>query len=197
MQLKEINSMLRHQLLILVFLLTWASFATGVEPHTEHTFQLSKGESPPSAGLEAVSWLAGSWQGSAFGKTFEEVWNPPSAGSMVGLFKLIDGDTVDFYELMILSVSEQGRLSLKVKHFNADFTAWEDKADFVDFKLVAIEENAVHFAGISFYQRHENHIDSYIVLRTGDKVREEHLDYRRSTEPVDETAFPAHSNRTE
>ena len=29
---------------------------------------------------------------------------------------------------LLLLVEEEGSLSLKVKHFNADFTAWEDKA---------------------------------------------------------------------
>ena len=79
---------------------------------------------------------------------------------------------------MELAVTE-GRLGLKVKHFSADFVAWEDKPDYVHFKLVAIGPEAAHFSGISFYRRGPDAIDAYIVMRDGDDYREEKLSYRR------------------
>jgi hypothetical protein len=57
---------------------------------TEHTFALDDPENRPPATLDEVSWFAGSWSGEAFGGTFEEVWNPPSEGSMVGMFKFTE-----------------------------------------------------------------------------------------------------------
>ena len=42
-----------------------------------------------------------------------------------------------------------------------------------------IEENAIHFSGISFYRIDENRIEVYLVYRTKDSVREEKLTYRR------------------
>lgn len=152
--------------------------AFSAEQRTEHTYTVSDGEQRPAATLEDARWLAGSWTGTAFGSRFEEVWNAPSAGSMVGMFKLFDGDEVSFYEILLLTV-EDGTLSLKVKHFNPDFTAWEDKADYVNFRLAKIEENALHFSGISFYRLDENHIDAYIVMRNGDEVTEHKLVYER------------------
>ena len=68
---------------------------------------------------------------------------------------------------------------MKVKHFSADFTAWEDKADYVDFRFVKSEENEVHFSGISFYRIDDDTVHGYIVFRNGDDVREEKLVYRR------------------
>jgi len=156
-----------------------ANTSFAIEPHTEHTFKLSEGESHAAATLEDAHWMAGSWTGTAFGSNFEEVWNAPSADSMVGLFKLFDDDGVGFYEILLMTV-EDGTLSLKVKHFNADFTAWEEKGDFIDFRLVKKEDNALHFAGISFYRRDENHMDAYIVMRNGDEVTEHELKYVRS-----------------
>lgn len=152
--------------------------ARAAEPHTEHTFQLAKNEQRPPASLADASWLVGSWGGSAFDQVFEEVWNPATAESMVGLFKLYGEDGVNFYEIMLLEV-EEGTLSLKVKHFSADFIAWEDKPDFVNFRLVKLEKNALHFGGISFYRRSEDRIDAYIVMRNDDDVREHHLIYER------------------
>ena len=148
------------------------------DPRTEHTYALAPDADRPAAVLSDASWLVGSWTGTAFGQNFEQVWNPPSAGSMIGLFKLYGDDGVAFYELLQLRV-EEGTLSLKVKHFNADFTAWEDKEEFVHFRLVIKEKNALHFGGLRFYKRGDDAIDGYIVMRDGDELTERPLKYRR------------------
>ena len=175
------NMSLRAQSLVLIITLSIASPLTAAEPRTEHTYRLSEGESPPAATLEDASWLVGSWTGTAFGQQFEEVWNPASAGSMVGLFKLMGEDSVNMYEIMLMTVDD-GRLSLKVKHFNPDFTAWEEKGDFVNFKLVKVEPDALHFAGISFYRLDDDHIDAYIVMREQDTITEHELKYTRRSD---------------
>lgn len=167
-----------HRIVLTAAALAVSVTSWSAEPRTEHTFQLSEGEERPAATIDDAAWLAGSWTGTGFGQHFEEVWNPPSAGTMVGFFKLFGDDGVTFYELLLLSV-EEGSLSLKVKHFNADFTAWEEKADFVNFKLVKKEPDALHFGGISFYRRDADTIDGYIVMRNGDEVTEHHLAYTR------------------
>ncbi|HNP37165.1 MAG TPA: DUF6265 family protein [Woeseiaceae bacterium] len=148
------------------------------EPRTEHTFALADGETRPAATLDDASWLVGSWTGTAFGQTFEEIWSAPSAGSMLGLFKLYDDKGVGFYEILLLTV-EDGTLSLKVKHFNADFTAWEDKQDFINFRLVKKTPNELHFGGLSFYRRDNDRIDGYIVMHKGEDISEQHLEYVR------------------
>ena len=155
--------------------------AAAQSPRTEHTYKL-EGD-PPRASIDDVAWLAGAWEGEAFGKPFEEVWNPPSAGSMVGMFKLMDGDAVQFYELMLI-LEEQGSLSLKVRHFNPDFTAWENKDQDVTFRLVKVEDDAVHFSGLSFYRDGDDGMTGYLVMRYGDEVREEVLSYRRVGAPA-------------
>lgn len=165
---------------ILVFAAGAVAFAA--EPRTAHTFRLSDGESPPAATLEDARWLVGSWRGSAFGKSLEQTWNPASAGSMIGFFKLYDGEQVDFYELLLLTV-EDGTLVLKVKHFNPDFSAWEDKADYTAFRLVHKAADALHFGGLSFYRRGDDSIDGYIVMKQGSEVLEHHLEYQRLGAP--------------
>jgi len=148
---------------------------------TEHTYQLGEGVEPAVGKLEDVSWLVGSWHGTAFGSQFEEVWNPASAGSMVGMWKLFDQEKgVNFYELLLLK-QEGNSLVLLVKHFSADFIAWEEKADFVTFKLVKVEDKAVHFSGLSFYQNGAEKIDGYIVMKHKDGSRTEHpINYQRT-----------------
>jgi hypothetical protein len=149
------------------------------EPRTEHTFALAENESRPEATLEDASWLAGSWKGEAFGKQFEEIWSAPSQGSMVGMFKLFDEEGVEFYELMLLTV-EEGSLSLRVKHFTSEFIAWEEKPDYINFRLVRKDRDALHFSGLSFYRRDADHIDGYIVMKNGEEITEHKLTYVRA-----------------
>lgn len=163
---------------LLIFSLGFAPIALGAEPRTEHTYQLAEGEARPEATLADAGFLVGSWEGAGFGGRIEEVWNPPSAGSMVGMFKFFVEDKVVFYELLLMTV-EEGTLSLKVKHFNPDFSAWEEKEDFIEFRLVAIEEDALHFGGLSFYKRGDDAIDGYIVMKNAEGIREEPLVYKR------------------
>ena len=73
------------RILAVLLVAAFAITGTAAEPKTEHTFQLAKGEERPAATIEDAGWLVGSWAGTAFGQTFEEVWNPPSAGTMVAL----------------------------------------------------------------------------------------------------------------
>jgi len=167
------------KLLIATLLLCMAQLSLAQSQRTEHTFKLDDPGDRPTATLDDVSWLVGNWSGEAFGNTFEQSWNPASAGSMIGFFKLMDSDAVVFYELLLL-VEEEGSLSLKVKHFNADFSAWEEKTDYTNFRFIKSEEDAVHFSGISFYRIDKDTMHGYIVFRSGEEVREEKLVYRRN-----------------
>jgi len=155
-----------------------AGAAAAQTQRTAHTYALDNPDERPAATFDDVAWLVGSWEGEAFGGHFEEVWNPPSAGSMVGMFKTLDDDTVGFYELLLL-VAEQGSLSLKVKHFSRDFVAWEDKEDFVDFRFIRADADAIHFSGISFYRISDDEMHGYVAMRGKDEIYEEKLVYRR------------------
>ncbi len=169
--------MMKFGLAFLVLLVS-AGRAFAQSQYLEHTYRLDAAANRPAATLADVDWLVGSWVGEAFGGEVEEVWNPPSAGSMVGMFKTTKDGKVGLYELELI-VEEEGSLDFKVKHFGPDFHAWEEKEDYVSFPLVKIEDNAIHFSGISFYRIDENRIDVYLVYRTRDSVREEKLTYRR------------------
>jgi hypothetical protein len=157
--------------------------AIGQSVRTDHTFALDDPENRPPATLDEVSWFAGSWSGEAFGGTFEEVWNPPSQGSMVGMFKLMNDEGVSFYELMLF-VEEEGSVSFKVRHFNPDFTAWEDKEEVPVLRFIESDDKAVHFEGISFYRISDDETHAYLVFHKGDDLVERKLIYRRLTEPV-------------
>ena len=41
-----------------------------------------------------------------------------------------------------------GKISLKLKHFNPDMMGWEEKADFVEFEFVSATPNKIEFKGL-------------------------------------------------
>jgi hypothetical protein len=98
------------------------------------------------------------------------------------MFKLFGDDGVSMYELMVMTI-EDGTLSLKIRHFSPDFTAWEDKTEDVTLRLVRKDDDALHFGIISFYRRSDDRIDAYVLFRKGDEVFEQQLVYERTRSP--------------
>lgn len=133
----------------------------------QHIKSLGDAQSP-SADISELSWIEGSWQGEAFGGETEEVWTAPSAGSMMGMFKLISEGEISFYELMTI-VEKEGSLLLRIKHFDKDMTGWEEKDKSVEFPLVDIKKNAVYFDGLTFKKVSDNEMQVFVNIE-GEEV---------------------------
>lgn len=146
-----------------------------------HTERLEGRPSPP-ARLETMAWLVGRWIGEGLGGEVEEVWSPARGGQMMGMFRLVKKDQPVFYELMLL-VEENDSLVLKVKHFQPDFTAWEEKTGFVSFPLVRVDGDVVHFNGLAFARQPDGSLKLYLQLRNPEtgQVREEEFRFRRAS----------------
>ena len=107
----------------------------------------------PPATLEQMDWLVGQWAGTGIrGAPAMESWLPPASGTMVGTFvqEVVDetGSSIMFTEHLYL-MEEEGTLVLRLKHFNADLTGWEEKDDMLTFRLVAIEDCAAYFNALT------------------------------------------------
>jgi hypothetical protein len=159
------------------------SLATAQEKQTERTFKLSPGAQSPPATLAEVKWLAGHWTGPALGGVSEEIWSPPQAGSMMGMYRLVKDGKPVFYELITI-VEQQGSLLLRLKHFHPDLRGWEEKDKTVDFRLVAVRDGAVHFEGMSFHPRGDT-LTVYLAIGQKDgTLREEAFSYTRVPPPA-------------
>ncbi len=121
-------------------------------------------------------WLAGTWRGPGFGGSFEEVWSEPDAnGKLMGMFRFLDErGNLQFYEFWILD--ETG---LKLKHFNPDFTGWEEKGDFIHFKMVTVEPNKVILKGLIYELLPNGTLKISLDLKNGDEVRTEVFELKR------------------
>lgn len=138
----------------------------------------------PTASIEDVSWIAGQWTGEALGGRFEETWNSPSAGGMVGMFKLTRDGDVSFYELLTI-VPEGESLVLRLKHFGSDLVGWEEKDKSVEFPLVAIRDNEAQFNGLTFRKIDNDEMLITVNVKSGGEVQELRFECHRAKQTDD------------
>lgn len=136
--------------------------ATAQSQKTPHTLNLDQGTASPAASIDEIAWIAGHWHGEAFGGKIEEVWSQPAGGAMMGMFRLVQGDDVGFYELMLLR-EEAGSLAFRLKHFNSDLKGWEEKDEVETRKLVALEDQIAFFDGITFQRVEAETLHIYLA----------------------------------
>jgi hypothetical protein len=148
------------------------------ERETANTLRAPAGAAGPPATLEAMKWLAGHWKGTGLGGVSEEMWSEPAGGVMMGMYRLVISGKPSFYEFIHLA-EENGSLVMKLKHFNADLTAWEEKERFVTFRLVKLDPDAAYFDGLTM-RRSVNQLQIFLALRDREgKVREEEFRLER------------------
>jgi hypothetical protein len=143
-----------------------------------NTLRLTPGTARPAATLADMAWLVGRWKGTGPGGVSEEIWADPIGGVMMGMYRLVIDGKPSFYEFMHLS-EEQGSLALKLKHFNPDLTAWEEKDRFVTFPLVKLGTEEAFFNGLTFRLTPEGRLEIFLALQQNGKVREERFDLAR------------------
>lgn len=151
----------------------------GPAPLTAHTLRLDSAATPAAASLADAAWLVGAWDGDGLGGRIQEVWGAPAAGRMIGTFTSLGDDGARFHEIMAL-VEVDGSLELWVKHFDADFTAWEEKPDYVRFRLVEKEAGVLRFHGLTLERIDDHRMRAYLAMRRGGELGEEVLEYRRA-----------------
>lgn len=125
-----------------------------------------------AATIEDASWLAGRWTGTGLGGQMEEVWSAPVGGQMVGHFRLVQDGKPVFYEFILIDVVDGG-LRMRLKHFNPDHTAWEDKDTWTTFTPVSTQPDKLVFSALT-------------IERTGPDSLRMSLKMRRKGETVDE-----------
>jgi hypothetical protein len=169
---------IKHLALVVLILGLCSTPARAQERLTEHTLKLSAGERSPAATIADMAWLAGHWVGEGLGGLIEEVWSPPRNGVMIGMFRLVrDGKPV-FYELLTLA-EEKGSLMIRLKHFNADLTGWEEKDKTIDFPFITKADGVVHFDGLAWRPEGEDAMTIYLAIRRDGNIREEKFRIRR------------------
>lgn len=99
---------------------------------------------PIEASIDAMGWLSGHWRGERSSICIEEWWSDPDGGMMLGMFRMIEGGAPRFYELLTLEPDE-GRLVLRIKHFDPALVGWEESDAAVTLDLVALVDGEAVF----------------------------------------------------
>lgn len=126
-----------------------------------------------------AAWLAGRWVGEGFGGQMEEAWAPPVGGQMIGHFRYWREGQPQFYEFMVMDVVDGG-VRMRLKHFNPDYTTWEDRETWTTFEPVSVSAEALVFDGLTIRRESEDRIVMTIRIRRGDAVTEETLRFQRA-----------------
>jgi hypothetical protein len=130
---------------------------------------LAEGRSSPPARVEDVAWLAGRWIGEGLGGCAEESLSPPVGGQMMGMFRQTKADgALWFYEFYTIAAKGDS-IAMRIKHFNPDMSGWEDKDGFAEFPLVALEEGAVYFDGLTYARDGEKGLRAAVRIGEADK----------------------------
>jgi hypothetical protein len=103
--------------------------------------------SRPAAEVADVAWMAGHWIGVDTNDVSEEVWLPPAAGTMAGMWRWAVDGRPRLFELLTIGTSG-GSLELRLRHFRPDLTALEEKDRPFVLPLVGLRPHEAVFEGI-------------------------------------------------
>lgn len=159
-------------------IIVWLLLFIGVTGIAQETLQLQTGQTPPEASLDDVAWIAGHWQGEAFGGIAEEIWSKPLGDSMMFVFRLINENKVSFYEAGHIRAIDSS-LIMQLKHFDGGLVGWEEKEETVDFKLVKIEKDKVFFEGLTMEKISDTQMNVYVLIENEGQKEEVLFAYER------------------
>jgi len=154
-------------------ILYWASSKTAFSEDNMNN------EQEKMVSFDDFEWLVGFWEGEAFDGNFEEVWSPASGGSMCGTFKLMTNDGINFYEIFAITIDSTGPV-LKLKHFNANLTGWEEKDEVVTFPFISAGDGELKFDGLIYRKKSEKTMQVILRMKNSDgKVTENVIDCQK------------------
>ena len=146
----------------------------------QQTRALAPGAASPAARVSDLDWLVGAWTDEGFGASLYETYSAPIGGQMPGHFYVARDGKASMYEFVM--IAEVGNsIEYRVRHFNPDMTAWEDKDHFVRFPLVAAEKDVWYFDGLTIRRTGPDTSEHVVLIKAKDgKTSEQVLRYRRA-----------------
>lgn len=143
--------------------------AGAAESAMEHTRTVRPGEARPAASLDELGWLAGTWEGPGIdGAPAREHWGPAIGGAMPGYFVQTDGKGAMLFSEWMQIARDGESLAVRLKHFNADLTGWEEKDRVVSFPLVARARDAWFFDGLTYRRVGRDRMLVAVRMKHGD-----------------------------
>jgi hypothetical protein len=147
---------------LLIGLLSFSTFSQS--KLTANTLKLDDGKKGEKATIQDMKRLIGTWKGTGLGGTVEEVYSEAQDGVMMGMFRFFDKGKTSFYEFITVA-EEKETLIVKLKHFNANLSGWEEKDKTVDFPFVKKVGNRMYFQAQTFEFIGKNKLKIYVAMK--------------------------------
>lgn len=93
--------------------------------------------------IEDLAFLEGHWRGGE-DFVFEEIWSAPEGGVMTAMARGVSDDTVRVLEYVIVA-EEDGALVMRFKHFNTNYSTWEEDEAPLTLTLTQIQSEDATF----------------------------------------------------
>lgn len=122
-----------------------------------------------SVKISDFNWLANFWVGEGLDGYCEEVWLPAIDNAMHGIFRFVVNGKIIFTEYMILEKLDDN-IYLKIKHFNRDLSAWEEKDQWTIFPFIKLEDQKAYFKGITF-ERLNDQLTIQLTMKNKDVTK--------------------------
>jgi hypothetical protein len=156
-----------------IFPILVSLYAIGVSAHaqakiTEHVYRNGPGVVPAKAVITDFARMIGYWKGQGLGGVCEELWMPEAGGLLHGSFRMATKGKLSFSEFMTITIDSTGHAILKVKHFNPDFTGWEEKDKSEDFLYLKQDGNAIYFSGMTYLFEADNRLIIFVTFKSRD-----------------------------
>ncbi|NNU14905.1 hypothetical protein HK107_01035 [Parvularcula sp. ZS-1/3] len=137
-----------------------------------------------SAG-EEIPWrepaqrLLGCWEGEGLGGEVAECWMPGPDGRVTGMFQLVTNGEQNFSEILIIDDFGEGP-EMRLKHFHGDLKGWEEKDEFVTFKLKEAREDTLIFGGLTITFEGDDRLLMDLKMKTSAGVQTMNFTYDRT-----------------
>ena len=131
----------------------WQVVVVGVVLGTASAVTHGQGPAPAAAApakatVDQLAWVTGAWTGKLGERTIEQHWSAPLAGSIVAMYRSIQGNRATLYELLAMEQEGEG-VVLRIKHFapGRGLVSQEAKDQSMDHTLVSLEGRTAVFEG--------------------------------------------------
>lgn len=120
--------------------------------------------------LDDLAFLEGHWRGGD-DFVFEEIWNGAEGGVMTGMARGVSNGQLAVLEYIVAS-EEEDAVVMRFKHFNRDYSTWEE-SDPIVLLLTDAEKNDVTFSAdppsqevksVRYFLTDENTLQADVVL---------------------------------
>jgi len=110
----------------------------------------SENSSEDTPSWDNIAWMTGDWIGDGFGGVSYENWSKPINDIMTGTYRHTSEGNNNFFEFIIISKNKDNKFEMKLRHFNPDMTAWEDKEGHLIWPLKSQSKNKVTFGPCTY-----------------------------------------------